>query len=147
MNTLQQETNRGLLMGLIDGELTAEETHEITELLRKDSQLREEYESLLQTDGQLKGLSFEEPEDKVLKALWKSPYNHAAKNAALWMIIGGYSLLAIYGLYMFLTAETQNWLVKVPVAAIAIGLLILFTQKLRDRVHTYKVDRYKDIER
>lgn len=134
-------------MGLIDGELTPEETHKITDLLRKDSQLREEYETLTKTDDQLKGLTFEEPEDKVLKELWKSPYNHAAKNAALWMIIGGYCLLAIYGLFLFFTTGSEGWQIKVPIAAIVIGVLILFTQKLRDRVHTHKVDRYKNIER
>ena len=92
---------QGLLMGLLDGELNAEEANYISDLLRKNERWRHEYDSLLEAHTTLQGLSFEEPGDKVLRELWRSPYSRFAKEAAIWMIIGGYSILFFIGLYSF----------------------------------------------
>ena len=67
------EEIQSLLMGLMDGELSPEEADEINDILRKNQRWREEYNSLLKAHQHLKGLSFEEQTDEVLKMLWKSP--------------------------------------------------------------------------
>ena len=72
---------QGLLMGLLDGELSAEEANFVSDLLRKNERWRLEYESLLEAHTTLQGLSFEEPEDRVLRELWRSPYSKFAKEA------------------------------------------------------------------
>ena len=141
------ERIQSLLMGLMDGELTPEEANEINDLLRKNQALRDEYESLLATHGHLKGLTFEEPEDVVLKNLWKSPYSHFAHNAALWMIIGGYLFLILFGLWSLFVSGSEGWQVKIPIAAIAVGVAVLLFQKVRERIATYKVDPYKEVKR
>lgn len=141
------EEIKGLLMGLMDGELTPEDANEVHGLLRKSRALREEYESLLKADQQLKGLSFKEPEDAVLRKLWKSPYSHFAHNAALWMIIGGYAFLILFGLWALIVSGTEGWQVKVPIAAIAVGATVLLFLKVRDRLATHKVDSYKEVDR
>jgi hypothetical protein len=141
------EEIQSLLMGLMDGELSPEEADEINDILRKNQRWREEYNSLLKTHQHLKGLSFEEPTDEVLKMLWKSPYSRFAHNAALWMIIGGYIFLFGVGLWALFVSGSEGWQVKIPIAAIAIGATVLLFLKIRERIATYKADPYKEVER
>ena len=65
------EKYKGLLMGLIDGELTPEETGEVDAHLIKCSSCREEYEQLRETANKIEVVSFDEPQDEILKKLWK----------------------------------------------------------------------------
>ena len=57
---------QSLLMGLMDGELSSEEANDVNDILRKNQSWIDEYDSLMEAHQQLKGLSFEEPEDAVL---------------------------------------------------------------------------------
>jgi hypothetical protein len=141
------EEIQSLLMGLMDGELSAEEANEVNDLLRKNQALRDEYESLLQAHEHLKGLTFDEPEDAVLKRLWKSPYSRFAHDASLWMILGGYLFLFCFGLWAFFTSGSEGWQVKIPIAAIAVGVTVLLFLKIRERFATYNVDPYKEVKR
>jgi hypothetical protein len=125
------EEIQGLLMGLMDGELTAEEANYISDLLRKSERWRQEYNSLFGAHENLKGLSFEEPEDKVLRELWRSPYTKFAKEAAIRMIIGGYALLFIVGMYAFFFSSSGGWQVKLPIAAVIIGGLTYLALVIR----------------
>ncbi|MDA0347571.1 MAG: hypothetical protein O3C43_10225 [Verrucomicrobia bacterium] len=138
---------QGLLMGLLDGELNAEEANYISDLLRKNERWRHEYDSLLEAHTTLQGLSFEEPGDKVLRELWRSPYSRFAKEAAIWMIIGGYSILFFIGLYSFFFSNSGGWQFKLPLAAIVIGGLTYLTLMIRERIATHKVDPYKEVKR
>lgn len=145
-----QRTNeeiKGLLMGLMDGELSPEEANEVSDLLRKNQVWRDEYNSLLEAHQHLKGLTFDEPEDAVLRKLWRSPYTHYAHNVALWMIIGGYLCLTLVGLWALFTTGWEGWQVKVPLAAIVVGGIVLLFLKVRDRIATHKVDPYKEVKR
>jgi len=138
---------KALLMGLMDGELTPEETHQVQKRLIKDQALRDEYESLCSVCGKLQNLSFHEPEDEVLERLWKSPYSYFASRAAWLLVGGGYLALMLVWAYLFFFTSTEGWQVKIPIAAITIGLLILLIQKIRERISTSKIDPYREVER
>ena len=141
------EEIQGLLMGLMDGELTAEEANEVSDILRKNQAWRDEYDALLNTHEHLKGLSFEEPTDEVLRNLWKSPYSHYAHNAALIMIIGGVLFILGFGLWLMMASSSAGWQIKIPVVAIAVGVATMFFLKLRERIATYQVDPYREVQR
>lgn len=142
-----KEEIQSLLMGLMDGELSPAEANEINDLLRKNQDLRDEYESLLEADKQLKGLTFEEPTDAVLRQLWNSPYSSFAHNASLWLIIGGILFLICFGIWALLTSGSEGLQVKIPVAAIIVGISVLLFLKIRERIATHKVDPYKEVKR
>lgn len=141
------ESYKGLIVGLLDGELTPEETVRINEHLARCAACRSEYEQLRETTGKLAAMSFKEPEDAVLEQVWKSPYSRFARNASLVMIIAGYALLIGYGVYEVLTSGKEELPAKMATAAIVLGFLILLGQLIRERVKTYKTDPYKEIER
>jgi anti-sigma factor RsiW len=141
------ESFKGLLVGLLDGELTPDETRQVNEHLTRCATCRKEYEQLRETTGKLAAISFQEPDDEVLAQVWKSPFSRLARNTSLVLIIGGYAALIGYGLFEFLTSGKEELPAKMGLAAIVLGFLILLVQLIRERVRTYKTDPYKEIER
>jgi anti-sigma factor RsiW len=141
------ESFKGLLVGLLDGELTPDETRQVNEHLSRCTACRKEYEQLRESNGKLAAISFQEPSDKVLAQVWKSPYSRLARNTSLVLIIGGYAGLIGYGLFEFLTSGKEELPAKMGLAAIVLGFLILLVQLIRERIRTYKTDPYREIER
>jgi len=141
------EPFKGLLVGLLDGELTPEESRQVNEHLTRCGACRTEYEQLRETTGKLTAISFREPDDAVLAQVWKSPFSRLARNTSLAMIFGGYAVLLGYGLFEFLTSGKEGLTAKMGLAAIVLGFLILLVQLIRERIKTYKTDPYKEIER
>lgn len=141
------EPFKGLLVGLLDGELTPEETRQINDHLTRCAACRAEYEQLRETSGKLTAISLREPTDAVLAQAWKSPFSRLARNTSLVMIIAGYTALIGYGLFEFLASGKEELPAKLGLAAIVLGFLILLVQLIRERVRTWKTDPYKEIER
>jgi len=138
---------RELMMGLMDGELSPDEKIRVQDHLRRCASCRREYEELRDIEGLLKeAVSLSEPQDEVLRQVWKSPYSRLTRNAGYLMVIAGVAALVLYAAYEFVTTAELN----VPtVAAISIwvGLALLFFSALRERLSTYETDPYKEVER
>ncbi len=141
------ESNKGLLVGLLDGELTSDEARQVNEHLTRCVSCRREYEQLRETTGKLSAITYAEPDDAVLAQVWRSPFSRVVRNTSLVMIIGGYAALIGYGLFEFLTRGKEDLPAKMGLAAIVLGFLILLVQLIRERVRTYKTDPYKEIQR
>lgn len=141
------ESFKGLLVGLLDGELTPEENRQANDHLTRCAACRTEYEQLRETTGKLSAITFTEPDDAVLARVWKSPFSRLARNTSLVLIIGGYAGLIGYALFELLTSGKEELPAKLGVAAIVLGFLILLVQLIRERIQTYKTDPYKEIER
>ena len=64
-----------------------------------------------------------------------------------WSLIGaGLLLLYGYGIYDFITDSSEPIWVRLTLAGIGLGFLILFLHVLRQRLIARKTDRYKDIQ-
>lgn len=141
------EEYKGLLVGLIDHELTPEETSKINTHLIRCEACRHDYEKLRESSGRLDAMSMIEPSDVVLDQVWNRPYSRLMRNAALFLILGGYLTLLLYGLFAFLSSGDGEPVVRVAVASIALGVFYLLFQLIRERCKLYKIDPYKDIKR
>ncbi len=139
---------KGLLMGLMDGELTAEEVDQVNGHLIRCADCREEYDALQQSGSHLDGISFQEPGDRALNQVWKSPYSRKTRNMAIFLILGGWMLMLLFSLYQFFIVENdQATIPKIAFAGIVVGALILLVSVTRERMKTYKNDPYKEVER
>lgn len=138
---------KSLLMGLMDNELTPEEVNEVDRHLIRCAECREEYEQLRETSGQIEKISFVEPADEVLENLWKMPYSRFTRNAGLFLVIGGYLALIIYALFQFLVDGTTPVFPKIVFAALIAGFFILLGSVIRERLHTFQSDPYKEVKR
>lgn len=136
-----------LLVGLLDGELTADEAREVNEHLTRCAACRADHETLRSTTGRLSALSYREPADVVLAGVWKSPYSRLARNASLALVFIGYALVIGFALFEFYTSGREALPVKAGFAAMTIGFLTLLALLVRERVQTYRTDPYKEIER
>lgn len=141
------EQYKALLMGLMDDELTPEELHDVNAHLMRCGQCREEYEQLKETAGGLKDVSFIEPQDEILRKLWKSPYSRWARLSGILLIAGGWLILLAYGLIELIRDNSEPPLPRIGIAAMIIGFFVLLIMVIRERVVTYQSDPYKEIER
>lgn len=135
-----------LLMGLMDQELTPEETMAASDHLRRCASCREEYEHLREASGKLGAISFREPQDEILRQLWKSPFSRFTRNAGLLLVLGGVVALCLYGMYQFAT-QAELDVPALASATVWVGLAILFISVLRERLATYKSDPYREVKR
>jgi anti-sigma factor RsiW len=141
------EHYRTLIAGLLDNELTAEESVALNEHLIRCASCRADYEELRQTEKKLDAISYVEITDEAARSLWKLPYARTLRNASLLMVFGGYAALLIYGFITFLTDGDEDLFGKVTLAAIVIGFLVLLGSLVVERISTWRVDPYKEIER
>lgn len=138
---------KGLLVGLLDGELTPEELRQVNDHLIRCAACRAEYERLRQSSGGLSALAYQEPSDAVLAKMWRSPYSRFARVASLAMVLGGYALLTGYAIFTAVVHGREALPIRLGIAAVAIGFLVLLLQVVWERVRSYRVDPYKEIER
>ena len=141
------EKFRPLLVGLMDGELTSAESTEVNEHLIRCSECREEFERLRETSGKLESLRYDEPSDEVLRKLWRNPFSRLSRIAGVLLIIFGYVALIGFALFQIFTEGKEGLWVKLPIAAIVIGFIMLLVLVILERVKTYKKDPYREIER
>ena len=141
------EKYKSLLMGLIDDELTPEEAGEVNAHLIKCRDCRVEYEELRSTAAKIEKASFEEPTDEVLNRLWKRPYHRFMRNSGLFLVVAGYAALIIYALVEMFRSSGEPLFPKITFAAIVIGFAILLANVIRERIHTYRADPYKEVKR
>ncbi len=141
------EQFQGLLVGLADQALEPDEAREVNEHLVRCARCRDEYEQLLKDGNKLDAISFLEPEDHVLESLWKRPYSRLTRNTGMILILLGYLALIAFGVYEFLGDEKEALIPRVATAALFIGFIVLLVSIIRERLRTYKVDPYKEVER
>ena len=141
------EKYKTLLIGLADQELTQDESAEIHDHLNRCGECRKEYNEMLGTGKILQGVSFDEPEDEVLESLWKAPYSRWAKVSGLVLVVGGWVALVVMAIVQIFTDSGESLFSRVTGGAVVIGFIIILLYVIRERMATYKVDRYKGVKR
>jgi anti-sigma factor RsiW len=141
------EKYKGLMMGLMDNELSEEEASEVNSHLTRCAACREEYRQLQKTTAALKDISYAEPHDEVLDRVWKSPYSRFTRNFGLFMVLGGWIVLVAYAIYEALSSSREALLPKTAMAVVIVGFVILLVSVIWGRIKTYKSDPYKEVQR
>lgn len=141
------EKYKGLMMGLMDNELSGEEASEVNSHLTRCATCREEYRQLQKASSKLEDISFAEPHDEVLDRVWKSPYSRFARNFGLFMVLGGWLVLVVYAIYEALSSPGEALLPKTAMAVVIVGFVILLISIIWGRLKTYKSDPYKEVQR
>ena len=141
------EDFRPLLMGLMDGELSAEEAASTNDHLIRCAACREEYEQIARTCEKIGAVSFQEPGDAEMDRLWRSPFSRFARNAGWLLVLLGYLGLIGYGLYEFMRSGTEALFAKVALGAVMAGTGILLVLVIRNRIAGYRNDPYKEVRR
>ena len=136
-----------LMMGLMDNELTPEETADVNQHLIRCESCRKEFDALSRSLSKLGAVSFSGPADDELDRIWKSPFSRFTRNAGILIVLAGWIILILFSLYETLTSDTGLALPRIAFAGIVIGFIILLYTVLSDRLKALKTDPYKEVKR
>jgi anti-sigma factor RsiW len=136
-----------LMMGLMDNELTPEETADINRHLIRCESCRKEFDALSRSLSYLGAVSFSGPADDELDRIWKSPFSRFTRNAGIFLVIAGWVVLLLYTLFELLRSDTEPVLPRIATFGIIIGFIILLYTVLSDRIRALKTDPYKEVKR
>ena len=62
------------------------------------------------------------------------------------LMLGGALTISGYGVYEFVTNAAEVGFIELAVAAVYVGMLVLFLAALRQRLRQRKTDPYTDVE-
>ena len=142
---------KGLLMGYLDGELSAEEKDRLEKHLKTCASCQEELGDFRKLIAITNEVGLLEPEDKLWERHWGGIYNRIERRIG-WVLFGVAAIaLLIYGGFVMVeeivTDPKISVLLKVGICAMIIGLAILFVSVVRERLFFWSNDRYKNVRR
>jgi anti-sigma factor RsiW len=136
-----------LMMGYIDNEVSPSQRTAVEEHVKTCPDCARELDAYRRLSQTLSSISFVEPGDIVSTAFNKRTYNRAERLAGAVLASLGVLILVVYGLYAFFFSPDTPWPVKLGVAALILGALLLLTSVIRLRLRTLRVDKYREIIR
>jgi len=141
-----------LLMGLLDGELSADEKTSVQMHLDGCVECRGELEEFNKMKGVMKSMKYKEPPDEAWENYWSRVYNRLERGLSWIFISIGAMTLLFYGGFKAVESLVKDpavaILLKVAILVLLAGLVILFVSVVRERIFTYKKDKYaKEVKR
>ncbi len=142
---------KDLMMGYLDNELTDEQRSQFEEHLAGCPECASELEEFRKLKAITDEVTLVEPEDRIWQDYWNGIYNRIERGLG-WIIFSVAAiLLTIYGGFKAIEEMVKDpdieTILKVGLLALIAGLAILFVSVLRERLHFWQKDRYKNVRR
>jgi anti-sigma factor RsiW len=138
-----------LLSGYVDHELTQQQAQRVQVHLDTCESCRRLHGDLKNMKEQLRQLSYPISDEEMLANLEKDLVASSSRNFG-WMLLAAGALVAIVagtvGFFMFLAAPDVPVLVKLFDGLLVIGGVALFISVVRERMMTYKKDKYRNVK-
>lgn len=140
-----------LLAGYVDSELTLEEGEHLRDHLSQCGRCREDLVELKELRGLTVGVQSLDKLDAFWDRYWLGIYNRLERGLSWVFVSIGALLLGGYGLFhlvreLFLDASVPI-VVRVGLGFALAGSLMLFGSVLRNHLHTWHHDPYREIKR
>jgi hypothetical protein len=144
------EDTEALLSGYLDGELTQGDRQRV-EVITEDCQdCAQTLEDMRKLRGEIGGIEYEHMTEAERLRAAKDPVAEAGANIGQVLVIGGfvifYGTLIFFVLKGMLANPDTPLFMKIGLPAIFIGMGILLTSVIIDRIKASKTDPYKDVE-
>ena len=134
-------------MRYIDGEMTAAERTDYEAHMASCGDCRRAIDELGRVERLTGMVKLRDPQDDFWEGYWKSLLRRGERKTGWWLIIVGAALAILYGLYKGVSEFGEITFIKVVMVGLAAGFVILLISVIRERLHQFKTDPYKDIER
>ncbi len=142
---------KDLMMGYLDDELDDAQKQSFEDHLASCQDCSGELEGFRELKQITDQVALVEPEDKIWQDYWSGIYNRVERRIGWILFSAAAILLLIYGGFRLIEAlikdPTVDIILKAGLLAIIAGLAVLFVSVLRERIHFWKRDRYKDVRR
>lgn len=148
---MMDERHRELLAGYVDGELTAEEKAEFEAELAANPELRAELEEFTRLKEVTNKMHYADIPDEVWESYWQSVYRKTERGLGWILMSAGAIILLCFALYnafsnLFTNPEIPLW-VKIGLPALVGGAIILLVSYIRERIFSYKRERYREVQK
>ena len=133
------------IQALLDNEIEEQQIAPLISHLESCYACRNEYISFLKLQRKLTGIGMPKPPKEWFEKLPNKVLRRTSRIFGKVLFFGSYALLLGYALYSLLGDRNTENIVKIGVAGIAVGFLVLFGITVADRVRESKDDRYKGV--
>ena len=146
------EYYKKLLMGSMDGELSEEERRVLDLHLLECSECVQELNEFNKVQEAMRAMRYKEPPEEVWEQYWSRIYNRLERGLGWILISIGAIILLFYGGFKLVESLVKDPTIavvaKVGILSFLAGFVILFVSILRERIFTYKRDKYaKEVKR
>ena len=143
----QHEHYQILMMGFIDDELTETDQTKFRQHLDSCAECNRELVEYRHLADTANAVRLREPQDHELDRFWASLYNRMERSTGWVLVLLGVVLITAIIVVEIAKTDWLAWWLKVGVAAVVIGLALLFLNVLRERIRTLPFDRYRKVHR
>jgi anti-sigma factor RsiW len=134
-------------MRYLDGEMSPSERLEFEEHLERCDTCRRSLGRFRELQSLTRRIKMKDPTNEFWEGYWKSIYRRLERKTAWIFIIMGAAMLIGYELYRAVVSFGRLSFEKIALVVLLVGAVFLLVSVIRERLHHYKVDRYRDIER
>ncbi len=138
-----------LLSGYVDHELTQQESQRVQVHMDTCAECRRLHGDLKSMKEQLRQLSYPISDEEMLDKLEKDLFASSSRNFGWILLIVGALFAVVAGtiaFFAFLAAPDVPVLVKLFNGLLVVGGLALFISVARERLMTYKKDKYRKVK-
>lgn len=136
-----------LVSGYLDDELTQGDYQRVDVHLRSCEQCRQMLDDMTKLRG---AVARSQPRDELEQQQWERIMNdlpaRASRGIGWILFVAGFVTLLCLAIWEFAIDNQVPLVVKLATASVWFGLLFLFLSVLRQRVMSYKSDKYKDVQ-
>jgi len=140
-----------LMEKYFDDKLSSNERKEFNELLSSNEKLNKEFKEQKKVKEVLAKMKLKNPSDKLWDGYWENTYNRLERGLAWLAVFMGALFLIGFASVEFVNQlyadNTTPAIIKVGTVSLVFGLLVLLFSVIREKLFTYKNDKYKEIQR
>jgi ABC-type bacteriocin/lantibiotic exporter with double-glycine peptidase domain len=140
-----------LMEKYFDGKLTKEESSKFDEQLNSNKEYRLEFEEQKRIKEVFKKMKLKNPSAELWDGYWEKTYNRVERGLGWLAIFVGALILLGFASVEFVNQlyadNSTPILIRIGVVSLVFGLLVLLFSVIREKLFTYKSDKYKEIQR
>lgn len=135
-----------LVSGYLDRELTQQELQQVRVHLETCDHCQALYRDLKALKEKTGGLSWPVSDTARLAAMENDLLSRGAQVSGWLLLALGALVLLAFTVYEYLSAPDVSGILKAGFAAIHLGLAVLFIMVLRQRLASYRNDKYRNVK-
>ena len=146
-HSVDRERAQALMMAAFDGEIPVADRAELDSLLARHPDLAEEWRRFTRLKEVTAGMSLRHPPEEVWDRYWESSYRRVERSLAWILVSAGVVILAGYAIWHAVQALLEDadapLGLRIAIAAVAIGAVILVVSVVREKLFTARRDPYQ----